>query len=106
MAFTADRLAAACTGWASSLAEEEVSTLLPKPMSTIEGLRSLQPITPQEMEQLSISSPTFFTANSLPLVDSANLHYKSVVLLGRVCAFLRSRSSCATHSRLHTDYKC
>lgn len=110
MAFTCDRLAAACTGarkpmtdllfachraeestvspgWAFSLAEEEISTLLPKPQITP---GPVQPITSEELEQLSLSSPTFFTSNSLPLVGAANLHYKSVVLLGRVCAFLRS----------------
>ena len=87
MAFMADRLATACTGWASSLAEEEISTLLPKPNFTP---GPIQPFTQEEIEQLSLSSPTFFTANSLPLVNASNLHYKSVVLLGRVCAFLRS----------------
>lgn len=107
MAFTCDRLAAACTGafalnpsarlaywwssfftgWASSLAEEECSTLLPKP-EIIPG--PIQPIQPVEMEQLSLNSPTFFTSNATPLVGAANLHFKSVVLLGRVCAFLRS----------------
>lgn len=86
-AFVADRLATACTGWASSLAEDEISTLLPKP-NPKPG--PIQPVTAEEMEHLSISSPTFFTSNSLPLVDAPNLHYKSVILLGRVCAFLRS----------------
>lgn len=89
-AFTADRLATACTGWASSLAEEEVSTLLPKPDP---GAGPVQTATAAEMEQLSLSSPTFFTANSLPLINASNLHYKSVILLGRVCAFLRSEFS-------------
>lgn len=86
-AFMCDRIAAACTGWALSLAEEEISTLLPKP--TVQP-GPVQQITPQEMEQLSLSSATFFTSNSLPLVDATNLQYKSVVLLGRVCSFLRS----------------
>lgn len=87
LAFTCDRLAAACTGWASSMPEDEVSTLLPKPKTTP---GSIQPITSEELEQLSLSSPTFFTSNALPLVNAVNLQYKSVVLLGRVCSFLRS----------------
>lgn len=67
--------------------ENEVSTLLPKP-TIVPG--AIQPITQEELEQLSLSSPTFFTSNALPLVNAVNLQYKSVVLLGRVCAFLRS----------------
>ena len=67
--------------------EDEVSTLLPKP-TIVPG--PLQAITEEELEQLSLSSPTFFTSNALPLVNAVNLQYKSVVLLGRVCSFLRS----------------
>jgi hypothetical protein len=69
------------------MSESEISTLLPKPSITP---GPILPITSEELEQLSLSSPTFFTSNALPLVNAVNLQYKSVVLLGRVCAFLRS----------------
>jgi hypothetical protein len=57
-AFMADRAASACTGWASSLSEDDVSTLLPKPIVEPGPVKH---ITTEEMECLSISSPTFFT---------------------------------------------
>lgn len=86
-AFMCDRAASACTGWASSLAEEDMSTLLPK---AVIQPGPVQPITEEEMTHLSLSSPTFFTSNDSPLIDAVSLQYKAMVLLGRVCAYLRT----------------
>ena len=83
----ADRAASACTGWACSISEEDMSTLLPKPVVEPGPIKQ---ITAEEMECLSISSPTFFTSNDSPLIDACNLQYKSILLLGRVCSFIRS----------------
>ncbi|KAH8927064.1 hypothetical protein BT69DRAFT_1347587 [Atractiella rhizophila] len=82
-AFCCDRFASASTGWATSIDEADISTLLPVPPGADVGSYN------HTDSPLSISSPDFLTSHPPHLVTSFQLHIKSVVLLGRVVTFMQ-----------------
>ncbi|ORY60382.1 hypothetical protein BCR35DRAFT_198117 [Leucosporidium creatinivorum] len=86
-AFVCDRFASASTGWASSLEEADVTSLLPAPPGfeyPSENLNS---------SPLSLHNPHFFTSHPPHLVQSLQLYLKAVVLMGRVVSWLQRSPS-------------
>ncbi|GAA6060693.1 hypothetical protein JCM10212_005075 [Sporobolomyces blumeae] len=80
LAFTSDRMASACTGWAHSIEEADMLTLLPTfGPSSLAGDLDTSP--------LSVSSPSFLLAHPPHLVGPRELEMKAIVLLGRVNTF-------------------
>ncbi|KAM0789214.1 hypothetical protein ACM66B_000059 [Microbotryomycetes sp. NB124-2] len=86
-AFTCDRFASASTGWATSLDEEDVTTLLPAPPGNKYPTENLNE------SPLSVHNPHFLTSHPSHLVQTLQLYLKSVVLMGRVVTFLQRSAS-------------
>ncbi|KAK4051406.1 hypothetical protein OIV83_002890 [Microbotryomycetes sp. JL201] len=86
-AFTCDRFASASTGWATSLDEEDVTTLLPAPPGNKYPTENLNE------SPLSVHNPHFLTSHPTHLVQTLQLYLKSVVLMGRVVTFLQRSAS-------------
>lgn len=82
MAAALDTFATASTGWACSLAEEDITTLLP-PASGVYPREDLMssPLSPQ--------NPSFLVAHPPHLVEELQLFLKSTVLLRRVNVFMQ-----------------
>ncbi|GAA5895977.1 Zn(II)2Cys6 transcription factor [Sporobolomyces salmoneus] len=81
-AFMSDRMATACTGWAHSLDEADVVSLLPTDApSTLAGDWDSSPLSPK--------SPSFFLAHPPHLVGPKQLELKAIILLGRVNTFVQ-----------------
>lgn len=82
LAFMADRFASASTGWAMSLDETDITTLLPSP-------GNIYPETDLSASPLSPRNPNFLISHPPHLVEGFQLFMKAVVLLGRVVTFLQ-----------------
>ncbi|GAA6009697.1 hypothetical protein JCM11491_001063 [Sporobolomyces phaffii] len=81
-AFMSDRFASACTGWAHSLDEADVVSLLPTDApSSLAGDFETSPLSPR--------SPAFFLAHPPHLVGPQQLELKAIILLGRVNTFVQ-----------------
>lgn len=78
----ADRFASASTGWAMSLDETDITTLLPSPSH-------MYPDTDLASSPLSPRNPNFLISHPPYLVEGFQLFMKAVVLLGRVVTFLQ-----------------
>lgn len=82
LAFMADRFASASTGWAMSLDETDITTLLPSPTN-------LYPDVDLAASPLSPRNANFLISHPPHLVQGFQLHMKAVVLLGRIVTFLQ-----------------
>ncbi|GAA5958364.1 hypothetical protein JCM3765_004807 [Sporobolomyces pararoseus] len=81
-AFMVDRMATACTGWAHSIDEADVVSLLPTDApSSLAGDWESSPLSPR--------SPSFFLAHPPHLVGPKQLELKAIILLGRVNTFVQ-----------------
>ncbi|KWU43316.1 hypothetical protein RHOSPDRAFT_29731 [Rhodotorula sp. JG-1b] len=85
--FGQDRMTSAASGWAATIDEEDVTTLLPHPLGAPDT--SDDPLS----SPLCIHNPSFFFANPPHLVKRLQLHFKAFVLLGRVTRFLQRAPS-------------
>lgn len=115
-AFACDRFASASTGWATSIEESDVTSLLPAPPGYEYPVShtALRPLLPSRAiadpgvhrsqsenlnsSPLSIHNPHFFTSHPPHLVQSLQLYLKSTVLMGRVVSWLQRallRLACA-----------
>ncbi|GAA5911408.1 hypothetical protein JCM6882_004992 [Rhodosporidiobolus microsporus] len=83
----ADRMTCAATDWAMTIAEEDVTSLLPAPDGR-EGMGDEWFDSPLS-SPLCTHNPSFFFANPPHLVGPHQLYIKAIVLLGRVCTFLQ-----------------
>ncbi|KAK4057271.1 hypothetical protein OIO90_001768 [Microbotryomycetes sp. JL221] len=70
-AFTCDRFASASTGWATSLDEEDVTTLLPSPTG------NKYPVDHLNESPLSVHNPHFLTSHPSHLVQTLQLYLNS-----------------------------
>ncbi|KAM0755924.1 hypothetical protein T439DRAFT_15844 [Meredithblackwellia eburnea MCA 4105] len=82
MAYCADRFACASTGWATSLDDDDISSLLPSPGPAL-------PSTSEEIlaSPLFPKNPSFFVSHPPHLVQVLQLYIKANILLGRVCNY-------------------
>ncbi|GAA5930423.1 Zn(II)2Cys6 transcription factor [Sporobolomyces koalae] len=81
-AFMSDRMATACTGWAHSIDEADIVSLLPTDApSSLAGDFESSPLSPR--------SPSFFLAHPPHLVGPLQLELKAIILLGRVNTFVQ-----------------
>ncbi|KAI5477187.1 hypothetical protein MNV49_006631 [Pseudohyphozyma bogoriensis] len=81
-AVTCDKFASASTGWAMSLDDADITSLLPSPgLSYTTDDPASSPLSPQ--------NPNFMLAHPPHLVQSLQLYLKAIILLGRVVAFMQ-----------------
>lgn len=92
LALTLDRYCALTTGWAESLGEEQISTLL------VPAHGAYPAIPDQDFTSaLCIHLPSFATAHPAELCGPLQLYVKAIVLAGRVASWLQHSSiSCGT----------
>lgn len=114
--FGQDRMTSAASGWAATIDEADLTTLLPHPVGAPDTVRFPEPELPDAVEThstpeliflgrglaqtedplsspLCIHNPSFFFANPPHLVKRLQLHFKAFVLLGRVSRFLQRAPS-------------
>lgn len=85
-AFMSDRMATACTGWAHSIDEADIVSLLPtNAPSALCGDYDTSPLSPR--------SSSFFLAHPPHLVGPKQLELKAIILLGRVNTFVQREFS-------------